>query len=118
MSTSTSTEDFGAESFTEADRAYAGSRFAEVRQAIFANPYQQIWGGPGGAPLPMQQVTLSSVLRGALTFGKDYIFRQATARAVDSHADLRWGEVCGDILFRPDPNANPRGSRRRARWPA
>ena len=91
MSTSKSAEDFGAESFTEADRAYAGSRFAEVRQAIFANPYNPVWGAPGGAPLPMQAVTLSSVLRGALSFGKDYMFRQATARAVDSHADLRWG---------------------------
>jgi hypothetical protein len=84
-------EYFGAESFTEADRAYAGSRFAEVRHAIFANPYQEIWGGRGGAPLPIQKVTLSSVLRGVLSFGKQYIFRQATARAVDSHADLRWG---------------------------
>src|SRR5882757_8029227 len=88
---SMSTEYFGAESFTEADRAYAGSRFADVRQAIFANPYNQVWGAPGGVPLPMQAVTLSSVLRGALSFGKDYMFRQATARTVDSHADLRWG---------------------------
>jgi hypothetical protein len=87
-----STEDFGAESFTEADRAYAGSRYAEVRQAIFANPYGQAWGAAGGAPLPMQAVTLSSVLRGALSFGKNYMFREATARAVDSHADLRWGQ--------------------------
>src|SRR5882672_6569272 len=88
---SMSTEYFGAESFTEADRAYVGSRFAEVRQAIFANPYRQIWGAPGSAPFPMQAVTLSGVLRGALSFGKDYLFREATARAVDSHSDLRWG---------------------------
>jgi hypothetical protein len=86
-----STEYFGAESFTSADRAYAGSRFAEVRRAIFANPYRQVWAPPGDPPLPMQAVTLSSVLRGALSFGKGYIFREATARAVDSHADLRWG---------------------------
>ncbi len=86
-----STEDFGAESFTEADQAYAGCCFADVRRAIFANPYGQEWGTPGGAPLPMRAVTLSSVVRGALSFGKNYMFREATARAVDSHADLRWG---------------------------
>jgi hypothetical protein len=34
---------------------------------------------------------LASVLRGILPFGKEYVFRQATERAVDSHADLRWG---------------------------
>jgi hypothetical protein len=84
-------EQFGAESFTDEDRAYTGSRFAEVREAIFANPYRPLWGAPGAAPLPMQAVTLSSVLRGALSFGKNYVFRQATVRTVDSQADLRWG---------------------------
>ena len=59
---------FGAESLTAADRAYVGSRFADVRRAIFANPYLPVWGAPGNPPLPMQTVTLSSVLRGALSF--------------------------------------------------
>jgi hypothetical protein len=81
----------GAESLTESDRTYAGSRFKDVREAIFANPYQKTWGGPGAAALPIYRVTLISVLRGILSFGKRYIFQQATARAVDSHADLRWG---------------------------
>src|SRR5258708_8892303 len=104
MSTSKSTEDFGAESFTEADRAYAGSRFADVRQAIFANPYNQVWGAPGGVPLPMQAGTLSSVLRGALSFGKDYMFPQATARTVDPHPALRLGFV--GKCYRRIPHAN------------
>jgi len=82
---------FGAESFTDSDRSYGGSRFAEVRAAIFANPYQSIWGAPGAAPLPIYRVTLGAFLRGILSFGRRYIFQQATARAVDSHADLRWG---------------------------
>ena len=85
------TQEFGAESFTVAERAYAGSRFADVRDAIFANPYQKICGEPGCAPLPVRRVTLSSVLRGILSFGRRCVFEQATARAVDSHADLRWG---------------------------
>ena len=85
------TPDFGAESFTSADRAYAGSRFADVRRAIFANPYSASMGAPGNPPLPMQAVRLE-LLRGAPSFGKGYMFREATARAVDSHADLRWGE--------------------------
>jgi len=82
---------FGTESITEADRAYNGSRFADVRAAIFANPYQPVWTRDGSAPLPVYNVTLSSVLRGLLSFGKRYLFKQAVERTVDSHADLRWG---------------------------
>jgi hypothetical protein len=69
------------EGMTDEDRGYKGSRFAEVREAIFANPYQK--------PLPVYDVTLGGVLRGAL--GPAYPFLKATERAVDSGADLRWG---------------------------
>ena len=82
------TSDFGTEAFTDQDRAYKGSRFSEVRDAIFANPYQPVW---GNAPLPLYKTTLRSVLKGVLPFGKRYLFQQAVARTVDSHADLRWG---------------------------
>jgi hypothetical protein len=82
---------FGTEEMTDEDRAYRGSRFSEVRDAIFANPYQAVWGGPGEPPLPRYEVTLGSVLRGILPFGKPYLFRQVTERIVDSRADLRWG---------------------------
>jgi hypothetical protein len=75
-------EPFGAEQVTEEDRAYRGSRFSEVRDALFANPYQK---------LPVYQVTLGSVLRGLLSFGRRYHFLQAARRTVDSAADLRWG---------------------------
>ena len=44
------TADFGTEAFTEQDRAYHGSRFSEVRDAIFANPYRD--------PMPADEVTL------------------------------------------------------------
>ena len=84
-------EYFGTESITDEDRGYQGSRFAEVRKAIFANPYQRVWGRDDCAPLPIYKVTLSSVLRGILSFGKRYLFQQAVERTVDSHADLRWG---------------------------
>jgi hypothetical protein len=86
-------KDFGAEAITDKDRAYNGSRFVEVRDAILANPYQKIWGGPGQPNLPAYEVTLASVLRGVLPFGKRYLFRQAVERTVDSHADLRWGDA-------------------------
>ena len=84
-------EYFGAEQVTEEDRFYRGSRFSEVRDAIFANPYQKVWGAAGEPPLPTYSVSLAGVLHGALPFGRPYFFRQAVARAVDSHADLRWG---------------------------
>jgi hypothetical protein len=82
---------FGTEQVTEEDRAYRGSRFSEVRDALFANPYQKVWGGADEPPLPIYDVTLLGVLRGILPSGLPYFFRQAVARAVDSHADLRWG---------------------------
>ncbi|MGH8615986.1 MAG: hypothetical protein ACREYF_29240 [Gammaproteobacteria bacterium] len=84
-------EYFGTEQFTEEDRAYKGSRFSEVRDAIFANPYQKVWGGEGAPPLPVYEVDLASALRGILSFGRRYFFRQAVERTVDSNADLRWG---------------------------
>ncbi|HEY4848606.1 MAG TPA: hypothetical protein VIH87_12655 [Methylocella sp.] len=82
---------FGIEQITAEDRAYNGSRFSEVRDAIFANPYQKIWGRDGEPPLPYHKVMPSNVLRGILPFGQPYQFRQACERTVDSHADLRWG---------------------------
>lgn len=82
---------FGTEQLTDADRGYRGSRFSEVCQAIFANPYRPLWGAAGEPVWPDYAVTLRSVLRGALAPGLPYFFRQAVARAVDSPADLRWG---------------------------
>ena len=32
---------FGIEGTTDEDRAYRGSRFSDVREALFANPYQR-----------------------------------------------------------------------------
>jgi hypothetical protein len=84
-------EHFGVEQITEEDRVYDGSRYGEVRDAIFANPYQKVWGGADEPPLPNYEVTLSSVLRGLLPFGRLYPLRQASERTVDSRADLRWG---------------------------
>jgi hypothetical protein len=43
----------GTEQVTEEDRAYRGSRFSEVRDAIFANPYQRVWGSAGEPALPI-----------------------------------------------------------------
>jgi hypothetical protein len=86
-----STSSFGIEAITDEDRAYSGSRFSDVQKALFANPYQKVWGAAGNPPLPIYQVTLGSVLRGILPFGQPYMFRKATERAVDSSADLRWG---------------------------
>ncbi len=82
-------DEFGTEQIVEADRTYAGSRFAEVRDAVFGEPYPGIWDADGR--MPMYQVTLLRLLRGALSMGRRYTFQQAVARAVDSHADLRWG---------------------------
>ena len=86
-----SSDVFGIEQTTAEDRAYKGSRFSEVRDALFANPYQRVWGREGEPALPVNEVTLGGVVRGILPFGKPYLFRKATQRTVDSGADLRWG---------------------------
>src|SRR5689334_1095705 len=86
-----SVEDYGTEQITEEDRDYSGSRFSEVRDALFANPYQRVWGREGEPALPLYKVTLGSVLRGILPFGTPHLFLQATERTVHSSADLRWG---------------------------
>jgi hypothetical protein len=84
-------ESYGAVSITEEDRAHKGSTFSEIREALFANPYQRVWGGDNEPALPTYEVTLPGFLRGILPFGKPYLFRKATERTVDSLADLRWG---------------------------
>src|SRR5436309_27554 len=82
---------FGPEGVTVEDREYAGSRFSEVRAALFANSYYLAWGAPGEPALPVYGVTLGRALGGALGFGKGWRFQQAARRSVASRADLRWG---------------------------
>jgi hypothetical protein len=81
---------FGIEATTDEDRRYRGSRFSEVRAALFANPYQAPWGATGQPPLPVYKVTLASVLRGVL-HPRRYAFLRAAQRLVDAASDLRWG---------------------------
>ncbi len=75
--------DTGPEELTDEDRAYRGSTFSAVREALYANPYQAVWGGAGERPLPTYEATLADVLGGP--------FRRAAERTLDSQADLRWG---------------------------
>src|SRR5262249_5317777 len=81
---------FGIEATTDEDRAYAGSRFSDVREALFANPYQRTWRATVEPPLPVHQVTLSSFCFGVLPGGPLYAVRQGPERADDSGPDPRW----------------------------
>ena len=72
-------------------RDFRGSRFAEVRDAIFGRPYYRVWGASHERPLPHYPVSLCSVLQGILPGGMPHRFRQAAERTLDSLADLRWG---------------------------
>ena len=81
----------GPEEFTASDRLYAGSRYSEVRDAVFANPYYKTWGGPGESPLPVYEVTLGGSLRGFFSFGKGWHYLQAARRTLASQADMRGG---------------------------
>jgi len=76
-------EPFGIEGLADDDLRFAGSRYADTRDAIFANPYPR--------PYPIFPVTLGSLLRGVLPFGKPWQFLAAAHRVVRSDADLRWG---------------------------
>jgi hypothetical protein len=82
---------FGPEQFTREDACYRGSTFAEVKAALFRNAYYLTWGASDEPPLPVYDVTLGRALAGVLRRGKKWLFQRASDRAVDSHADLRWG---------------------------
>jgi len=79
----------GPQEMTAEDRSYRGSRYADVRKALYANPYRGGASGQQPGPLPMFKSTIRNAWRGLL-FGENK-FRQASARAIDSKADLRWG---------------------------
>ncbi len=79
----------GPQDMTAEDRSYRGSRYAEVRTAMYANPYRGGHAGQEPGPLPMFKSTIRNAWRGTLS-GQNY-FRQASARSIDSRADLRWG---------------------------
>jgi hypothetical protein len=85
-------EIFGSQGLTPEDKDYRGSRFAEVKSALFANPYQKVWGAPGEPPLPTYRTTNLSVLAGSLPGGRLPQFDIACIRTLDSGIDLRWGE--------------------------
>ncbi|MFO1125301.1 MAG: hypothetical protein U1E25_08500 [Methylocystis sp.] len=81
--------DFGVIEFIDADRVYPGSRFSEVRDAVFANPYQKVWGAPEESPLPFVMPTFVDMLR-VLWKGRHFL-TDAAKRSVDARSDLRWG---------------------------
>ncbi len=81
---------FGDQATNAEDRAYEGSTYNEVRDAIFANPYRGGTVGQGPRELPIFKSRIRRAWQG-LFFGQN-IFRQASARVLDSRADLRWGE--------------------------
>jgi hypothetical protein len=81
----------GSEQFTDEDREYSGSRFRDVVDALFANPYQRVWGREGEPPLPNQEQTIKTVFGGLLSRGRPPRFERASERTLDSRADLRWG---------------------------
>src|SRR5687767_6221769 len=68
-------------------RTYAGSRYSELVAAIFANPYQPVWGAPGAPPLPVHEVSYKSVAGGLIPRQ----FQRASEIALDSQADMTWG---------------------------
>lgn len=83
--------EIGSEQFTDEDRLYAGSRFRDVVNALFANPYQKVWGAAGEPPLPVKETTLGTVFGGLLPVGRPPRFQRSSERTLDSHADMRWG---------------------------
>ena len=82
---------YGIEAFAPDDEKFAGSRFSEVRNAVYANPYQKVWGAKGEKPFERFSVTYRDAFRGFLPFGKPWTLLSAAKRTLSSHADLRWG---------------------------
>lgn len=83
--------DFGIEGLARDDEQFNGSRYDEVRKAVFANPYQPVWGAKDAKPFERSPVTYGGAFRGILPFGKPWLLFSAAKRTLESHADLRWG---------------------------
>ncbi len=82
----------GPQGLTDEDRSYIGSRFADVKAALFENPYQKVWGATGNGPFPVYIATIGQAFQGFLPGGDPDLLRAASARTIDSRADLRWGD--------------------------
>jgi hypothetical protein len=82
----------GMQGFTDGDkRRVAGSRYSVVRDAVFANPYQKVWGAKGNAPLERFPVTFMPLIKGMLPGGGTWQFLAAARRVLATDSDLRWG---------------------------
>jgi hypothetical protein len=79
----------GQQETTAEDRSYKGSRYSEVRQALYANPYRGGSSGQAAGPLPMFRSTIRNAWRGTLHGHK--FLKEASARTIDTRSDLRWG---------------------------
>lgn len=85
-------EALGIQGFTANDKpVVAGSRFSTVRDAVFANPYQKVWGAQANAPLERFPVTFMPLIKGLLPGGRTWQFLAAAKRVLASDSDLRWG---------------------------
>jgi hypothetical protein len=73
------------------DLQYTGSRYADVAAAIFANPYQRVWGAPGEPPLPVHEVSIRTVFGGLAGLALPRQLQRDSERTIDSKADLRFG---------------------------
>ena len=60
---------FGTQGITQEDKDYHGSRFSDVKAAIFINPYQKVWGVPNEPPFPNYKTTNTSIYAGSLPGG-------------------------------------------------
>src|SRR5437870_5349523 len=81
----------GMQQLTAEDCQYVGSRFSEVRKALFDNAYYLVWGGADEPPLPVYEVTLRRALSGICQFRQGWQFQNAARRILASPADMRWG---------------------------
>lgn len=85
------TASLDSQGFNDDDASYEGSRYASVKAELEQNAYYLKWGAVGEPPLPVYAVTLGRILKGILPHFWPWRFKAATERAVDSHADMRWG---------------------------
>jgi hypothetical protein len=81
----------GEQGMTEEDRTSEGSRYADVRAALYANPYRSGRSGQGPGPLPRYRSTIENAWKGFLPWSHPDHLLLASARSIDSSADLRWG---------------------------
>lgn len=75
--------DYGPQGLIKDDVEFEGTAFKEIKETVFQNSYQEIWGTTGQLEFPVYPVTWSSIFQGTLLHKKSN--RKYCAKPLRAH---------------------------------